>query len=76
MKGLPVTLHLCENVDNAYHETTIRKTYEDPYTLELKALYALIADGVPVKTTIDDAAEDTKIFQMIMKSSLRPGLDM
>ncbi|KAJ9609299.1 hypothetical protein H2204_015564 [Knufia peltigerae] len=36
IKGLPVTMHIVENVDGAYHETTIRKTYEDPYTLERK----------------------------------------
>ncbi|EEY22427.1 myo-inositol 2-dehydrogenase [Verticillium alfalfae VaMs.102] len=36
VKGLPVTMHIAENDDGAYKETTIRKTYEDPYTHELK----------------------------------------
>ena len=69
MKGLPVTLHIAENIDGAYRETMIRRTYEDPYTLELKELYGMVVDGKPVKTTAEDAMNDTKIFQMIMQAS-------
>lgn len=59
-----------EDVDGsgALKETHIRKTYEDPYTLELLQLYALAAEGRPVKTTVEDAGEDLKIFQMVMKA--------
>ena len=72
VKGLPVTLNVCENVNNGYRETQIRRTYEDPYTLELKAFHALVVNGTPVKTTAEDARNDTIIFQMIMRSSLNP----
>lgn len=68
VKGLPTTLHIAENVDDALKETTIRRTYEDPYTLEMKELYEWLVNGKPVKTTIDDARHDQEIFQMIMKA--------
>lgn len=70
IKGLPVTMHVAENVDGAYHERTVRKTYEDPYTLEMKNLYGLVAQGIPIKTTAADAKEDLQLFQMIIKTGI------
>ncbi|CAH0051708.1 unnamed protein product [Clonostachys solani] len=67
VKGLPVTMHIVENLDGAYKESTIRKSYEDPYTLELKAFWKLVVEGQPVKTTVADALKDIEIFGMIMK---------
>jgi predicted dehydrogenase len=69
VKGLPTTLHIAENVDGALKETTIRRTYEDPYTLEMKELYEWVANGQPIKTTAADARYDQEIFQMIMKAA-------
>ncbi len=66
VKGLPIKLHVRENSDGVYKETMVLKTYEDPYTIEMKELYAIIVEGRPVKTTAEDAAKDLKIFQMIM----------
>lgn len=68
VKGLPVTMLVRENADGAYQETTIVRTYEDPYTLEMKELYDMVANGKAAKTTARDAKEDLKIFQMIMKA--------
>jgi len=68
VKGLPVTMTVRENVNGGYQEKFIRPTYEDPYTLEYKELYALVAEGKPVKTTAQDAVQDLKIFQMIMEA--------
>lgn len=45
------------------------------YTLQYKQLYALVTEGKPVKTTAEDAAQDLKIFQMIMdagRSQVQP----
>ncbi|CAI6099434.1 unnamed protein product [Clonostachys chloroleuca] len=67
VKGLPVTMHIVENVDGAYRESTIRKSYEDPYTLELVAFWKLVVEGQPVKTTVADALKDIEISGMIMK---------
>lgn len=71
IKGLPVTLLVRENVDGTYKESIVRKTYEDPYTLEMKELYDMVANGKAVKTTAKDAKEDLKIFRMIMKAGYR-----
>lgn len=68
VKGLPITMTIKENVDGHYEERFVRKTYEDPYTLEMKELYALATEGKKVKTTVEDAAKDLEIYQMIMKA--------
>ncbi len=68
VKGLPVTLHVSENVDGTYKESKIRRTYEDPYTLELLELYAMATGGKKHKTTAADAKKDLEIFEMIMKA--------
>jgi hypothetical protein len=68
VKGLPITMTVRENLDGGLRETVVRKTYEDPYTLEMKELYALATEGRPVKTTVADASQDLKIFQMIMRA--------
>ena len=72
VKGLPITMTVRENVDNtgAYRETVTRKTYEDPYTLQMRELYALVTEDKPVKTTIEDAAKDIDTFRMIMKAGV------
>ncbi|KAM0525954.1 hypothetical protein ACHAPS_004525 [Verticillium nonalfalfae] len=67
VKGLPVTMHIAENDDGAYKETTIRKTYEDPYTHELKEWWDAVTKGKGPKTTTQDAAQDLEIFGMAMK---------
>ena len=56
--------------DGSYRDSTIRRTYEDPYTLELRELYSLVAEGKEVKTTAADAKKDLEIFGMIMKSGV------
>ncbi|KPM42711.1 hypothetical protein AK830_g3856 [Neonectria ditissima] len=67
VKGLPVTLHIAENVDGAYKESTIRKTYEDPYTLEMKTLWEMVVEGKQAKTTVGDALQDLEVFAMAMR---------
>lgn len=71
VKGLPVTMTIRENVDGAYSERSVRKTYEDPYTLEMKELYEVVALGKQIKTTAKDAKEDLKTFQLLMQASNR-----
>ncbi|PSN66002.1 NAD(P)-binding protein [Corynespora cassiicola Philippines] len=67
VKGLPVTMHIAENVDGTYKESKILKSYEDPYTLEMKTFYEMVVNGVPAKTTAQDALQDLEIFGMAMK---------
>ncbi|KAK5059795.1 hypothetical protein LTR84_009678 [Exophiala bonariae] len=73
VKGLPINLLIRENLDGTYRESIVRKTYEDPYTVEFKKLYDMVVNRKAVKTTAKDAKEDLKIFQMIMKAGVRPG---
>ncbi|KAJ4297627.1 hypothetical protein N0V90_005520 [Kalmusia sp. IMI 367209] len=67
VKGLPITMHIAENVDGAYKETKMRKSFEDPYTREMKKLWELVAEGKPVKTTAQDALQDLEVFTMAMQ---------
>jgi hypothetical protein len=60
-------MHITENCDGAYKESTIRKTYEDPYTLEMKKLWKMVVEDKAVKTTAEDALQDLELFSMIMK---------
>ena len=56
--------------DGSYRDSIIRRTYEDPYTIEMRELYALVVDGKEIKTTAADAKKDLEIFGMIMKSGV------
>ena len=72
VKGLPVTMVVREAVKGdpgAFQERTVRKTYEDPYTLELKELWEMVVNGKEVKTTPADAKNDLEVFGMIMKAA-------
>ncbi|KAM5442018.1 hypothetical protein MferCBS31731_002847 [Microsporum ferrugineum] len=70
VKGLPTTMVVRQLGPNGeYIESTVRKTYEDPFTLEMKELYESVLDNKKIiKTTATDALADIKIFQMIMKT--------
>lgn len=70
VRALPVTLHITEGGGadgGVLKQTSIRKTYEDPYTLELKEFWEFVTEGKPVKTTPKDALEDLELFGMIMR---------
>lgn len=54
--------------DGSYRVSTIRRTYEDPFTLELKAVYAWVVDGTVPKTGPVDARLDLEILGMLMKA--------
>ncbi|KKK24343.1 hypothetical protein P175DRAFT_0534954 [Aspergillus ochraceoroseus IBT 24754] len=69
VKGLPITMRVQENINGSLRETITRKSYEDPYTLELKELYEMVVNGKPVKTTAEDAKKDLEIFRMLFESA-------
>lgn len=68
VKGLPVTMCIRENVNGALKQTTVRNTYEDNFTLELKELYAMIVEDKLIKTTAEDTLQDLQIFRMIIRA--------
>lgn len=69
IKGLPVTMTIRENLGNGgFQRREVRKTYEDPYTLEMLELYDCVVGGKQPKTGAVDARQDVELFQMIMKA--------
>lgn len=72
VKGLAVTMTIREKIDGAkgdgYQERIVRKTYEDPYTLELLEFYKCVTEKLTPKTTAMDARQDLDIFKMIMQA--------
>ncbi|KAJ5901959.1 Oxidoreductase N-terminal [Penicillium taxi] len=71
VKGLPVTMQIKEALpDGSYRESTVRRTYEDPYTIEMNEIYACFMDGKEIKTTAADAKRDVELFGMIMHAGV------
>ena len=69
VKGLPTTMIVKDSLpDGSYRESTIRRTYEDPYTLQLKEVYEWVVHGKTPKTAPADAREDLEILGMLMKA--------
>ena len=72
IKGLPVTMTIREKIDGAkgdgYQERIIRKTYEDPFTLEFLEFYRCATEKTCPKTSAVDAREDLDLIKMIMQA--------
>ncbi|KAJ3524759.1 hypothetical protein NM208_g11929 [Fusarium decemcellulare] len=73
VKGLPVTMTIREKIDSAkgdgYQERTIRKTYEDPFTLEFLDFHDCATNKKSPKTSAVDAREDLDLIKMIMQAA-------
>lgn len=69
VKGLPITLTIQSRLPTGeYSSQTIRPSYEDTYTLEMRELYACIVDGKEVRTSVKDARRDTELAIEIIKA--------
>jgi predicted dehydrogenase len=69
VKGLPVTMTVREKIgENGFQERKIRKTYEDPYTLEFLEWWDVIVEGRKVKTNLEDARKDLDLYGMILQA--------
>lgn len=66
VRQLPTHLLVHETVDGSIKESTIRATYKDPYSYELKHFYNVIHGTETPKTTPEDYKEDLLIFEMII----------
>lgn len=70
IRGLPVTTTMRERVDGGgVKETHMRKTFEDPFVLELKELHAMVTESKPTKTSAEDAILDIHLWQMIIRAA-------
>lgn len=71
VKGLPIYVEVDEiNEHGEPQQRTILSSYEDTYTAELQQVYDAFVHGKPIKTTLEDAQQDVKIFDMMYKSWL------
>jgi len=72
VKGLPVTMTVRERIGGAmgdgYQERVVRKTYEDPYTLEFLEFHKCVLGKGQPKTSAVDARNDLDLFKMIMQA--------
>lgn len=69
VRGLPTVMIIKETLpDGSYRESTVRRTYEDPFLLELQEMYEWVAEGKKIKTTSADARQDLEILGMLMKA--------
>lgn len=69
IKGLPTTMVVKEGLeDGSYRESTVRRTYEDPFTLEFNEVYQWVTEGKTPKTTPSDARQDLEILGMLLKA--------
>ncbi|KAJ0120482.1 hypothetical protein J7T55_015211 [Diaporthe amygdali] len=69
VRGLPTTMVVKETLpDGSYRESTTRRTYEDPFMLELQEMYKWVTEGKVPKTTPADARHDLEILGMLMKA--------
>ena len=70
IRGLPTTMVVKESsADGSYRESTTRRTYEDPFMLELKEVHQWVMEGKIPKTTPSDARQDLKILGMLMRAT-------
>ena len=73
VKGLPTLITVRERIEGpngeaSYQERTIRTTYEDSYTAELRNWHDCILTKRLPKTTVADAKQDVDIFKMLMQA--------
>ncbi|CAH0027486.1 unnamed protein product [Clonostachys rhizophaga] len=68
IKGLPITVEVEElNEHGEIQRRSVLSSYEDCYTVEFQELYESLVNGKPVKTTVEDASQDLKLFDMIYR---------
>jgi predicted dehydrogenase len=75
IKGLPITMTIREKVAGrpgsdsyGFEERTVRRTYEDAYTLEFETFYQCVINQTEPKTSVSDARQDLDVIRMILKT--------
>ncbi len=66
IRHLPTHLTVQSTAGDALSVTIERPSYRDPYTAEWLHFYDAITAGTPVETTLEDSAEDLKLFAEII----------
>ncbi|KAK6407659.1 hypothetical protein LTR95_018520 [Oleoguttula sp. CCFEE 5521] len=66
VKGLAIKVNVHEVNDNGEIETReLIGSYEDAYTTELQEMHECFVNGKEIKTTLEDAKEDLRIYDMM-----------
>lgn len=53
---------------DGFQERVVRKTYEDPYTIEFLEFWRCVREKAVPKTSAEDARGDLNLFRMIMRA--------
>jgi predicted dehydrogenase len=67
VKGLPIKVRVDEMVNGEAVTREMLTSYEDAYTVELKEMHECFTKGKEIKTTVEDAMEDLKMWTMMME---------
>jgi len=67
VKGLPIKVRVDELVDGQAVTREVLASYEDAYTVELKEMYECFISGKEIKTSVEDAMHDLKLWTMMME---------
>ncbi|KAI5776260.1 hypothetical protein EDC01DRAFT_777860 [Geopyxis carbonaria] len=70
VKALPIEVKVTEKDESGgVSNRTILTSYEDAYTIELKEMHAALVGGHEIKTTVADALNDLKLFDMMYRKA-------
>jgi predicted dehydrogenase len=67
VKGLPIKVRVDELVDGQAVTREVLASYEDAYTVELKEMYECFISGKEIKTSVEDAMHDLRLWTMMME---------
>ena len=69
VKGLPVVVVVEEKGEGGEKvRREVMNSYEDAYTAEMRELWGCLVEGRECKTTVRDAVEDLRLFDMMYKA--------
>ena len=67
IRNLPTRLEITTSTDTDTGTEVLGPVYEDPFRLQLDALHDSLVTGAPVKTSMEDAALDLKLFAEVAR---------
>jgi myo-inositol 2-dehydrogenase / D-chiro-inositol 1-dehydrogenase len=67
VRNLPTRLEITTSTETDTGTEIFGPVYEDPFRLQLDALHDAVVHGAPVKTSLEDAALDLKLFAEVAR---------
>jgi predicted dehydrogenase len=67
IRNLPTRLEITTSTETDTGTEIFGPVYEDPFRLQLDALHEAVVHGAPVKTSIEDAAGDLRLFAEVAR---------